>query len=65
MITTSIIAVVTLASAMALAGLAGLWVDNVDRRWQQHGFSQPTSSSVITRSIRHWLGEVSLWIVYS
>ncbi len=37
MITTSIIAVVTLASAMALAGLAGLWVDNVDRRWQRRG----------------------------
>ena len=64
MITTSIIAVVTLASAMALAGLAGLWVDNVDRRWQQHG--QPAHLElVITRSIRHWLGEVSLWIVYS
>ncbi len=37
MITTSIIAVVTLASAMALAGLAGLCVDNVDRRWQRPG----------------------------
>ena len=35
MITTSIISLITLVSATAVAGLAGLWVDNVDRRWQQ------------------------------
>jgi hypothetical protein len=37
MITTFIIAVVTLASALGLTGLAGLCVDNVDRRWQRRG----------------------------
>ena len=54
MITTFIIAVVTVASALGLTGLAGLCVDNVDRRWQRRG--EPARLDLSDRTKRQALG---------
>jgi hypothetical protein len=41
-VTTSIIALLTLVVAIAMAGIVVLWADYLDRRWQ---FQEPTADS--------------------